>query len=44
MSALTGDFWNAPFGAVLGYDEVRAAPDPAARAAQLLLTGLDHVR
>jgi hypothetical protein len=44
MSGLTGEFWNAPFGAVLGYDEVRAAADPASRAVQLLRTGLQHVR
>jgi hypothetical protein len=43
MSGLTGEFWNAPFGAVLGYDDVHAAADPAARALQHLRSGLQHV-
>jgi hypothetical protein len=44
MSALRGDFWNAPFGAVLGYGDVRAATDPTATASQFLRAGLDLVR
>jgi hypothetical protein len=43
MSGLTGDFWNAPFGAVLGYDEVRDGADPVATASRFLRTGLDLV-
>ena len=35
-----GGFWNAPFGAVLGYDEVMAQPDPAAAAATFWLAGV----
>jgi hypothetical protein len=31
---LDDPFWNAPFGATLRYDELRAAVDPAARAGE----------
>ena len=44
MSGLQGDFWNAPFGAVLGYDDVRAAAETVAACSQFLHTGLDLVR
>jgi hypothetical protein len=36
-------YWNAPFGAVLGYDELRRAQDPIARALDFVRTGLDHL-
>lgn len=36
-------FWNAPFGAVLGYDELVAAPDPADAAAAFLLDGVGRL-
>lgn len=35
------DFWNADFGAVLPYEAVRAADDPAAVATSFLRRGLD---
>jgi hypothetical protein len=35
------DFWNAEFGAVLPYEAVRAAADPAAAATAFLRRGLD---
>lgn len=34
-------YWNAPFGAVLPYDELRAAADPAASAIAFLQRGID---
>lgn len=34
------EFWNAPFGAVLGYDDVRVAEDPVATAAEVFERGL----
>lgn len=36
-------FWNAPFGAVLGFDEVRAADDPVDAAAEFFLRGYDRL-
>ena len=33
-------FWNAPFGAVLGYDELSSAPDPITGAAAFFERGL----
>ena len=33
-------FWNVPFGAVLGYDELRAAADPVGAAAEFFERGL----
>jgi hypothetical protein len=36
-------FWNAPFGAVLGYHDVAAAPDPIEAAHQFLRTGLEFL-
>ncbi len=33
-------FWNAPFGAVLGYDEVAAAADPVAALTDFFLDGM----
>jgi hypothetical protein len=36
-------FWNAPFGAVLGYQEVRSAAVPLERAASFFLDGLGHL-
>ena len=33
------EYWNAPFGAVLGYDEVRTAPDALAVATEFVETG-----
>lgn len=38
------DYWNAPFGAVLGYDEVAAADDPLTAATEFIATGLAHLR
>jgi hypothetical protein len=40
----SGDpFWNAPFGAVLTYDDLLAADDPFARAVELLVEAADHL-
>lgn len=36
-------FWNAPFGAVLGYGDVAAAADPVAAATSFFLDGLDRL-
>lgn len=35
--------WNAPFGAVLGYDAVMAAPDPLAAAFAFFYAGLERL-
>ena len=37
------DYWNAAFGAVLGYEELRRAEDPSARALDFMRTGLAHL-
>lgn len=37
-------YWNAPFGAVLTYDHLRAVEDPAAEAAAFLLRGVAYLR
>ena len=37
-------YWNAPFGAALTYDELRAADDPAATAVAFLLRGVTQLR
>lgn len=34
-------YWNAPFGAVLGYDEMLAAADPVALGVAFLCRGID---
>lgn len=36
-------FWNAPFGAVLGYDALRDADDPVAAATTFFLAGFDRL-
>jgi hypothetical protein len=36
-------FWNAPFGSVLGYDTVMAAPDPVDAAFAFFRTGLERL-
>lgn len=36
-------FWNAPFGAVIGVDEIAAATDPAAAAAAFFGRGLEYL-
>jgi hypothetical protein len=36
-------FWNAPFGAILGWDEVFASPDPVEAAHDFLRTGLERL-
>jgi hypothetical protein len=40
----SADYWNAPFGAVVGYDELDAAADPLGRAVEFLLEGITHLR
>jgi len=37
-------YWNAPFGAVLGYSELDAAADPLGRAIEFFLTGITQLR
>lgn len=37
-------FWNAPFGAVLGFDELDASTDPLGRAIEFLLHGIANLR
>jgi hypothetical protein len=37
-------FWNAPFGAIVGYEELRAAPDPLAAGLSFFTRGLDLLR
>ena len=37
-------FWNAPFGAVLGFDEVVASDDPQRTATEFFRTGIAHLR
>jgi len=39
-SGLDGDYWNAPFGAVLSHTELVAAPDAHARAVAFVVTGV----
>lgn len=39
-SGLTGDYWNAPFGALVGYEDLRAAPDARAAALAFVQRGL----
>lgn len=36
-------FWNAPFGAVLGHDDVAASPDPVEAAHVFFRSGLDRL-
>jgi hypothetical protein len=38
------DFWNAPFGAVLGFGELDAAENPLHAANEFFLHGLAHLR
>lgn len=38
------DYWNAPFGAVLGFGDLDAADDPLRRAAEFFLTGVGLLR
>jgi hypothetical protein len=37
-------YWNAPFGAMLGYGELDTAADPLGRAIEFLLHGIAHLR
>jgi hypothetical protein len=40
LGSLQGEFWNAPFGAVLPYARLAATPDPLDRAVAFLVAGL----
>jgi hypothetical protein len=40
----SADYWNAPFGAVLGYAQLDAAADPLGRAIEFLLAGITQLR
>ncbi len=44
VTGLDGDYWNAPFGALLGYEDLRAAPDPLAAAVEFVTTGLAQLQ
>lgn len=37
-------YWNAPFGAVLTYDDLRAVEDPVTEAVAFLLRGVGYMR
>lgn len=37
-------YWNAPFGATLGYGELDAVTDPLGRAIEFFLHGIAHLR
>ncbi|WP_051062600.1 hypothetical protein [Ilumatobacter nonamiensis] len=37
------DFWNAPFGAVLGFEDLAGATDPFDVAVEFMTTGLGHL-
>jgi len=37
-------FWNAPFGALLGYDAIAPTPDPIATMTDFFRRGLDQLR
>lgn len=37
------DYWNAPFGAVLGFGDIAGSADPLAVAVEFLAAGLDHL-
>lgn len=43
-AGLTGDFWNAPFGAVLTHEELRTAPAPHAHATTFITHGVDLLK
>ena len=38
------EFWNAPFGATLGFGELDASDNPLAQAAEFFLHGIAHLR
>ena len=38
------DYWNAPFGAVIGFDEIDAADDPIRTAVEFLMAGIFLLR
>ena len=38
------DFWNAPFGATLGFGHLDASDNPLAEAAEFFLHGIAHLR
>lgn len=38
------EYWNAPFGAVLGFGDLDASDNPLAQAAEFYLTGISHLR
>lgn len=44
VSALDGDFWNAPFGALLPYSDLLASPSPLKAATDLVTAGIALVR
>lgn len=40
-AGLTGEYWNAPFGAALGWDDLQAGGDPEGAALSFVRRGLD---
>lgn len=43
-TGLDGEFWNAPFGAYLGYGSLAASADPVATALAFVAEGLERTR
>jgi len=44
VGLVSGPYWNAPFGAVLGYDALMSAEQPEERARSFIGEGLDLLR
>ena len=40
----SADYWNAPFGAVLGFSELDETADPLGRAVEFFLQGITNLR
>lgn len=40
----SADYWNAPFGAVVGYSDVDASADPLGRAVEFFYEGIGNLR
>src|SRR4051794_18357515 len=44
LAGLNGGYWNAPFGALLGYEDLAASTSPREAALAFVTEGLDRVR
>ena len=40
----SAEFWNAPFGATIGFGDLDASDNPLQSAIEFFLTGLAHLR